>query len=240
MIWTLAGFEQACTRLNQALEEEIDSLGESLTHWELVEEGGNRRARFLARRHQVSLNSVLDDHDATNTTAQEDESSNDSTTEYILGDADCVVPEAAQHDKYTTNWEWHFSVVYSETWHAPVLYFHVQDMKRGEPCTRSQIVTYLSNLYPQNKVEDTWDFCSQEEHPITRMPSFFLHPCRTNERLQHLTTPQEHKQDPAATLLQWMTIMLPSVGLAIGSSDFVKVTARLKVDTASRDSTEKE
>jgi Autophagocytosis associated protein, active-site domain len=107
--------------------------------------------------------------------------------------------------------EWSFSVVYSDTWQVPILYFHVQQCSRDDhgsytPCSRSMVVDILSHLHHQNlKLEEesdhhsnntdindnastysSWDFVSSDEHPVTGLPCFFLHPCRTRERLEIL------------------------------------------------------
>jgi len=147
-------------------------------------------------------------------------------------------------------WEWHLSIVYNETWQTPVLYFHVQDMYTGEPCmSRTQILKHLKP-YPYHPTkhnpfvsspsssssssscfeddDDSWDFVSQEEHPITGMPSFFLHPCRTNERMDLLCHSNNNNQ--AVCLLQWMSMVLPSIRLAISSSVFVHIANKLTTE----------
>jgi hypothetical protein len=126
-------------------------------------------------------------------------------------------------------WEWHLSVAYSDTWRSPVLYFHVHEEARrggGPVCARQSIVDFLTALHHQNQVAESWDFVSQDEHPITGLPSFFLHPCRTNERLAHLVANQQMKcasTPDAVRVLRWMALLLPSVGLALSSSDFVQL-----------------
>ena len=228
MIWTPEAFERGCLGLSQAFGSMADNNNNNnnnnnASSWRLAPNG-----RYLVRRHQVSMNVHVNQGQSD---IDQDNCDYKSGNE-IYNDPDVVVAveSTQQHQgddkKQQSTWEWHFSVIYSETWQAPVLYFHVHDLYCGEPCMRTQIVDYLTQLYAPNNVSDNWEFCSQDEHPVTRMPSFFLHPCRTNERLQHLSSASAtaQQQDPALLLLQWMSLLLPSVGLAVSSNEFVKVS----------------
>ena len=42
--------------------------------------------------------------------------------------------------------------------------------------------------------EDLWEFISQEEHPMTGVPSFFLHPCQTSMRMELLLSRQRQQR----------------------------------------------
>jgi len=109
--------------------------------------------------------------------------------------------------------EWTFSVVFHETWHVPTLYFQVHDID-GTPVNREEVVSLLLNATVANDSmtdEQTWDFVSQEEHPMTGKPSFFLHPCQTAVKMA-LLLPQSNHHCP---LLSWLTMILPSVGCKI-------------------------
>lgn len=107
--------------------------------------------------------------------------------------------------------QWNFSIVYSHTYRVPVLYFRVQDLE-GTPCRRSQVLEWL----PRQSVADNWDFVSQEEHPITGFPSFFLHPCKTSARLGKLKSNDER----VSFLWAWMSMVFPAVNQAIPPSYF--------------------
>ncbi len=51
--------------------------------------------------------------------------------------------------------------------------------------TTANIVEHNKELCNDDHVsEEHWTFVSYEEHPITGIPSFFLHPCQTSKRLQ--------------------------------------------------------
>ena len=92
---------------------------------------------------------------------------------------------------------WNLSIVYSDTWQVPVLYFTVEWRTHGQPCTRTEIGQLLRHVVvvdPQEPTEhndddddDDWlseDFVSATEHPIHGTPCYFLHPCQTAERLR--------------------------------------------------------
>lgn len=252
MIWTLEDFEQACLRLSQAFDRVQDddsnsssSSSSSALAWTVVDAQqpySSRPVKYLVHRHQARVSNgarLLNHGGPEEAIPQDDNDDNgDNNCTKLYDDPDVVVHQNGpnQDDETTSkpsssSWEWNFSVVYSETWQAPVLYFHVHnDVYRGEPCTRTQIVRHLTKTLDaqNNNVSDSWDFVSQDEHPVTRLPSFFLHPCRTNERLQHLSNKDnKEEEDPAVVLLQWMSLILPSVGLSVSSADFVKVRTLL-------------
>jgi hypothetical protein len=124
---------------------------------------------------------------------------------------------------------WNFSVVYSDTFQVPVLYFHVQH-SNGEPCSRSQVLTWLK----KPDIEDSWEFLSQEEHPCTRLPSFFLHPCQTPELLRVMmmtttTTPDQGGDGGGShALWAWLSLILGAVGYPIPADFYLHVQKQLQ------------
>jgi len=118
--------------------------------------------------------------------------------------------------------EWLFSVVYSDIWCVPVLYFRVQHLD-GTTCSRNEVLNllkYREHLDP--KSFDSWDFISEEEHPVTGVPSQFLHPCQTSARLTTLMAGFDENYLPGKLLLSWMSLMLPAVHCKIPLIDFMK------------------
>jgi hypothetical protein len=174
--------------------------------------------------------------------ALEDDSIDVDTQQYLHHEEDAVVEK--NHAATTSIMavvEWTFSIVYSDTYRVPVLYFHVHQMKNGEPCLRSRV---SQQLQPASSVVDPWEFVSQEEHPITGFPSFFLYPCQTSERLellQHLlvepsisttttttTTGDEGKKSTTTVLLwTWMSMILPVVKHPIPSTYFLQIQTQI-------------
>jgi hypothetical protein len=158
----------------------------------------------------------VDEHDSTEQVPWSDES--------VIHDPDVVVKVLKEEiESFESESEWNFSIVYSETWRVPVLYFRVQQ-RDGTPCTRDHVLGVLAGGSHHNQVLDSWDFISHEEHPVSRCPSFFLHPCRTQERLETL---QASTSDEALRLLSWMSMIFPSVGDSISSRTFQQLRNRL-------------
>lgn len=137
--------------------------------------------------------------------------------------------EATVHNYNPRNaTEWTFSVVFHETWRVPTLYFQVHGID-GTPTTREEVLRILLNsrgssggntadFYANDSMteEQTWDFVSQEEHPMTGKPSFFLHPCQTATKIELLLQQPKHH----CPLLSWMSMILPSVGCTISPIHF--------------------
>lgn len=152
--------------------------------------------------------------------------------ETILQDDPATIAQT-NDDSQISNATWFFSIVCNDTWKAPILYFNVD--LHGSPCPRSTMVELLTKFSHYNRVEDAWEFLSHEEHPTTRIPSFFLHPCRTMERLETLTIVSGLEQKeaspsssgPSFLLLSWMALILPSVGYPIPSKAYQKVMQQL-------------
>ena len=126
-----------------------------------------------------------------------------------LSDPDIIQPSIE------IQYKWSFSIVYSDTWMVPILYFAVTHLD-GMPCLRSEVLNALT--INEQDFDDTWDFISYEEHPITGLPSFFLHPCQTSERLRLL----QEAQPATASLLSWAAMLLPAVGFRIPTKTFVR------------------
>jgi 2',3'-cyclic-nucleotide 2'-phosphodiesterase (5'-nucleotidase family) len=124
--------------------------------------------------------------------------------------------------------QWAFSIVYSETYCVPVLYFHVQFCS-GEPCSRHRVLEILHHQQEENASnipEDTWEFVSQEQHPFTNMPFFFLHPCQTSQRLRLLKI-SDGSAKKMNTLWTWMSMILPALGYPIPPPAFLDIQSRM-------------
>ena len=175
--------------------------------------------------------------------------------------------------------EWSFSIVFHELWRVPTLYFQCCHID-GTPLLRQEVLKILFNISSTltssgslehdsltNKIDDpgalggdaaeimmteeqTWEFVSQEEHPMTGMPCYFLHPCQTAVRMELLLHSHQqqghsnhenrqqkynwkrgnHYDHKAFTvnprecpLLSWMSMILPVVGCKISSDSFCQV-----------------
>jgi hypothetical protein len=119
------------------------------------------------------------------------------------------------------SFEWRYSIVFSDTWKVPVLHFTVQD-SHGNPCPRDLVL----NMLPASSLqEDTWDFISYDEHPITGTPSYFLHPCQTQDVMALMLKNGDNHR--ATRLLSWLSLILPAVGHTLPSKTFQRLYHRL-------------
>mmetsp|Transcript_24539 Transcript_24539/g.52260 ORF Transcript_24539/g.52260 Transcript_24539/m.52260 type:complete len:269 (-) Transcript_24539:1165-1971(-) len=165
--------------------------------------------------------------------------------ESITIDDQCYIGEIKTDDKrgqpqqFTT--QWMFTIIYSDTYQVPVLYFNVQEMN-GNPVGRQLLLRVLQQEHQRSAFEssndfpvDTWEFISQEQHPVTGICSFFLHPCQSAQRLQLLISVSEDLREVCMELEQesivdgsskngmlwaWMSMILPAVGQSIPSFYF--------------------
>jgi hypothetical protein len=150
----------------------------------------------------------------------------------ISVDAHVISTEPAE-DPLDATTLWTFSIVYSSTYRAPVLYFHVQS-PGGHPCGRQDVLEMLGQWGDGETINDTWEFVSQEEHPFSGYPSFFLHPCQSAHRLQLMTisgsvsggddVDESYEETWGTTAIwAWMSMILPAVGHAIPASYYLKI-----------------
>ncbi|KAG7358473.1 autophagocytosis associated protein, active-site domain containing protein [Nitzschia inconspicua] len=146
---------------------------------------------------------------------------------------DSVVCDPSSYDEEQGVTQWSFSILYDDTYRMPVLYFYVQD-RTGAPCGRRNVLQMLLHNPDQNQsepIQDTWDFLSQELHPKTNIPCFFLHPCQSSARLKLLLRGSEcsGEQDSsnANALWTWMSMILPTVGHSIPPNTFLSIQKQL-------------
>jgi Autophagocytosis associated protein, active-site domain len=244
LVWSREEFHQESQRLVSALqtlreEDEEPSSLFLLSGWYYTKAEG-----YLYLTHPPILrHDVKDNHDLD--LGEEEEPFWDDT---IFQDDTSTSPSSTVNNSITTTTtttttQWYFDIVYSDTWRVPLLYFRVENRNHnGSPCSRSHVVTMLRQYSHYNRVADAWEFLSHEEHPITGIPSFFLHPCQTMQRMETLTTTSTSttngsKDDTTCTrttdnqgllLLSWMTMILPSVGYSIPSKVFQKLLVQLQ------------
>jgi len=151
--------------------------------------------------------------------------------------------------------EWTFSIVFHPTWRVPALYFAC-GRTDGTPLNRRQVLDILlllrrdshekntnnNNEGGRNEDESLWEFVSREEHPVSGKPCYFLHPCRTAERMElmMMTMMQNNDSNDEQTagagagagaggrcccpLLSWMTMILPVVGCRISPEVFCRIS----------------
>lgn len=210
-----------------------------LCDWRLSHDTNGYNSSYLSHPPVTVLSGMSsiadeDDHDIIFTTRESEVNLED---EEIITDDQCYVDTTTTNEKgepqlqYVTQWT--FSIIYSTTYQAPVLYFYVQEMN-GNPVGRQQVLNMLRQEHQRSAFEfsndfpiEAWEFVSQEEHPVTGLSSFFLHPCQSAQRLQLLTAVVGDQPELCTKLEQkssilwaWMSMILPAVGHSIPSSYF--------------------
>jgi ubiquitin-like-conjugating enzyme ATG10 len=234
--WSELDFCTGARQLVQALEkhkqQKTSSSSLSLEHWTLSDDDGNSNNNATngtvllvhppvvttpqTRRKTAQIPAAAVQQGATASSTSIDNS-------YDSDDGDLVsssfVDLTVWQDQDTTltqeeeELEWRLSCVYSDTWRVPVLYLTVQN-KRGSPCSRDELLQAIKN----GTTDNSWDFLSAEEHPVTGVPCFFLHPCRTSERLDVLLdTKSIHS---GVRLWSWLSMMVPALNMNISPRTF--------------------
>jgi hypothetical protein len=89
-----------------------------------------------------------------------------------------------------------------------------------------EILHHQQEENARNIPEDTWEFVSQEQHPFTNMPFFFLHPCQTSQRLRLLKI-SDGSAKKMNTLWTWMSMILPALGHPIPPPTFLDIQSRM-------------
>jgi len=203
----------------------------------------------LYRDNTIYESSIITAHDRSNCwkSSDDDDSDDYGTNEFPLDDSIAHFAQDSMKDNSSScnmrQIEWSFSVVYSHVWAIPVLYFRVQYLN-GMPLSRTQVLNILIIDGMENRSthedniedDDSWNFVSYEEHPITGVPSFFLHPCQTSKRLHHLMAAGADndensvaKTNPANVLLSWLSMILPSTGFRISPKVFYNARKEIVV-----------
>lgn len=203
--WTQSSFEQAAEELVQSLER-INSDHRplnALSSWKL--KSHSRQGRYLVHENPVIIPLA--------TTFDGEGDADDLEDESILCDEDNIQAhrESGTGSQYNDTL-WFLSIVYNHTFGVPVLYFQTQ-YKNGSQCGRDDIVAYLRQVHQQNRVENSWELISMDQHPISGLPSFFLHPCRTKQRIQSILV--DRPKNDGSALLSWLSMMLASLGLGV-------------------------
>mmetsp|Transcript_837 Transcript_837/g.1828 ORF Transcript_837/g.1828 Transcript_837/m.1828 type:complete len:336 (-) Transcript_837:6-1013(-) len=108
--------------------------------------------------------------------------------------------------------EWSISVVYSRCFRVPVVYFTASYLADGQPVPWEA----LRGLLPESVNGAFSPAISQELHPVTGEPNFFLHPCHTAERIPRSTSNY---------LLSWFSMISPVFGLILPPDFFLRCSA---------------
>ena len=231
MLWTQASFALEAERLLDVVrrtEEESTVTGthtDCLALWKLVGKGNQAEVTSsFIRTHSGSVEAECNNLNCSPDSSDVEVLFMDDT---VISDED-VIFTAGKAEHGVLQLRWHFSIVYSPTWQCPILFFRVEQLDGTVVTSRESVLRMLKSQHHQNHVEDTWEFVSQDDHPIHNTPFFFLHPCQTQERMKILTNAAEtHEHPPGCYLLSWMSMILHAVGVPIPSKTFVAMRKKL-------------
>lgn len=121
-----------------------------------------------------------------------------------------------------------FSITLSPTYAVPVLWFGARDIRSLDDLYRILVPQHLRGAVADVSVlggitqavsmgpfsaAARADF--EQYHPVTGMPSYFVHPCNTHQALQALNSGQ--LLTPEAYLILWLGIVGAAVGLHVPS-----------------------
>ncbi|KAL2355097.1 autophagy-related protein Atg10 [Cryomyces antarcticus] len=106
-----------------------------------------------------------------------------------------------------------YSIVLSPVYCVPVLYFTLSELP-GECATAARDV--YRHLVPETLARDVQSGgvmggISMTDHPVTGLPAFFVHPCKTAEAMEQVRPDRDVK--PEEYLLLWLGIVGASAGL---------------------------
>ena len=134
--------------------------------------------------------------------------------------------------------EFSFSVCFSHVWSVPVLYFRAQDLY-GQMISRARLLQFIKQgrmIATGDTDNIDWDennFISEEEHPVTGTPCFFLHPCETATRLHTLSLSIREDSDHdtrfySLLILSWLCMVLPAIQFRMSPIFFNQLVNKIK------------
>ena len=119
----------------------------------------------------------------------------------------------------------YYDIIHSPTYQMPVLYLTFSQRPSQQPGPeRPKTIPSLDKLYtlltpaslePQLRTGGVLGALSMTDHPITGLPAYFVHPCRTAEAMVAVTGDRDRDVKPAECLLLWLGLVGRGVGLDV-------------------------
>ncbi|KAG9833815.1 hypothetical protein KCU68_g11951, partial [Aureobasidium melanogenum] len=136
-------------------------------------------------------------------------------------DSHLETPTPEDHDeeaiiKYSQNGSFvtvHYDILLSPSYRVPVVY-----MTASPPLPVSLFFDLVVPHHFRDAMRETgvMGALSMTDHPLTGMPAYFVHPCRTADTMCATKSGDIHVQD---YMLLWLGIVGASVGLNVSSAD---------------------
>ncbi|KAF2769813.1 hypothetical protein EJ03DRAFT_350864 [Teratosphaeria nubilosa] len=110
-----------------------------------------------------------------------------------------------------------YEIIYSASYQVPVLYLSATPPSGTGLTSLGHIYDLLVPSQCRNQIESmgVMGALSMSEHPITGLPVFFVHPCRTAEAMAEVVQMRGDSLSPAEYLMMWLGLVGPSVGLSM-------------------------
>lgn len=140
----------------------------------------------------------------------------DGTAEDAVEEAD---PEALQRPPASSIREVSpaviYDIVHSPSYQVPVLYLTFQRLSQRGPPSPEEVYELLvpASHKPQLQAVGVMGALSMAEHPVTGLPAYFVHPCRTQEAMRSVTG--ERTLRSWEYIVAWIGLVGPSVGLHV-------------------------
>jgi len=154
-----------------------------------------------------------------------EESDDSQTTEDEIAiaeddDSEALVAPVAKHDCTRVV---QCDIAYSPTYQVPVLYLTFAEHSTNQSIVLPSPDEVYKTLVPDDfkspmRSVGVMGALSMAEHPITGVPAYFVHPCRTQEALSPLLGNSSPDGDPSSGtsyLLLWFGVIGASVGLSV-------------------------
>ena len=145
------------------------------------------------------------------------DTSQENDDEELDDEDDEILSPSIRSDEYA---QVVYDVVHSPSYQVPILYLTVTHLsarssRSGHSPSLDQVYDLLvpPSHRPQMEAVGVMGALSMTDHPITGLPAYFVHPCRTVEAMTAVLGGTS--VDPEAYLLMWMGLVGGSVGLHV-------------------------
>ena len=136
-------------------------------------------------------------------------------------DSEALVARVTDHDYYTRLVQ--CDIAYSPAYQVPVLYLTFSEVSTNKSIALPSPDEVYEILVPEDfkspmRSVGVMGALSMAEHPITGIPAYFVHPCRTQEAMSPLLENASPKARPCSGtqyLLLWFGVIGASVGLTV-------------------------
>lgn len=173
--------------------------------------------RYLRITRRIADNSSRAKEEAT----CDSQASEDEVAVPDEDDSEALVARVTDHDYYTRLVQ--CDVAYSPAYQVPVLYLTFSERSTNQSIALPSPDEVYGTLVPEYfkspmRSVGVMGALSMAEHPITGIPAYFVHPCRTQEAMSPLLENASPSAKPCGGtqyLLLWFGVIGASVGLNV-------------------------